>query len=227
LFLENHDNPRMVSKVEKDPAFHEKLSMLLLTLQLTLKGTPFIYQGQEMGLSNIDFHSIEEMQDIESINLYRELLAQKKTPEEAFRIVLSGSRDHARAMIDWANADPCEAAKRGHVQGYLKKLATIRRDHRTLIYGETLFTNREKKNLFTYFRSDREETWYVECNLCNHEIRRSKRDLTAASVKDCRAHGNYGNTRDGVLRPYECNIYHLDQGDGVGGSFFDDRRKRT
>ena len=95
------------------------------------------------------------------------------------------------------------------MQTYLKKLTTIRQDHKTLVYGDVLFTNRNKKNLFTYFRTDAEETWYVECNLSNREIRRSSSDLTAEAIRDCRVLGNYESTRAGVLRPYECNLYWL------------------
>ncbi len=208
LFLENHDNPRMLSKVEPNRAYHEKLAMTLLTMQLTLKGTPFIYQGQEMALANHDFSSIEELEDIESINLYRELCS-KKTPEEAFRIVLSGTRDHARRMIDWNVSDPDDAARIVHVQNYLKKLTTIRKDHKTLIYGDVSFTNKAHKDLFTYFRMDSEEMWYVEINLSDHDRKRSTSDISATTVRDCRVLGNYENTREGVLRPYECNIYWL------------------
>ena len=207
LFLENHDNPRMLSKVEKNPAFHEKLAMNLLTMQLTLKGTPFLYQGQEMGMANHDFHSIDEMEDIESINLYAEL-KEKMSEEEAFKIILAGSRDHARRMIDWSVADPDEARKRVHVQNYLKKLTTIRKDHQTLVYGDVIFTNKLHRDLFTYFRLDSEETWYVEFNLSNHDRKRGS-DIPASAIRENRVLGNYDNTRSGVLRPYECNIYWL------------------
>ncbi len=208
LFLENHDNPRILSKVEPNTAYHEKLAMHLLTMQLTLKGSPFIYQGQEMGMANYPFASIDEMEDIESINLYKEL-TEKMSKEEAFRIILAGSRDHARRMINWKCSDPAEEKKRVHVQDYLKKLTTIRKDHQTLIYGDVTFTNKAHKNLFTYFRTDSEETWYVELNLSNRDVKRSVTDLSASMVRDCRVLGNYENTRNGVLRPYECNIYWL------------------
>lgn len=208
LFLENHDNPRVVSKIEPNPAFHEKLAMTLLTIQLTLKGTPFIYQGQEMGTANYPFRSIEEMDDVESINLYNELI-EKHTPAEAFRIVLSGTRDHARRMIDWDPSDPGDSARYDHVRNYLQKLTTARKDHKTLVYGDILFTNRTRKDLFTYFRSDANENWYIECNLSNHDIRRSGTDLNPESIANCRVLGNYGNVRNGVLRAYECNVYWL------------------
>ena len=84
LFFENHDNPRMVSKVNPDPAVRAPLAKLLATLQLTLKGTPFIYQGQELGLANVDFASINEINDVESRNLYQELCG-KMPSEEAWK----------------------------------------------------------------------------------------------------------------------------------------------
>lgn len=88
LFFENHDNPRMVSKVNPDPAVRAPLAKLLATLQLTLKGTPFIYQGQELGLANVDFASINEINDVESRNLYRSCAA--KPSEEAWKRILAG-----------------------------------------------------------------------------------------------------------------------------------------
>ena len=100
LFFENHDNPRMVSKVNPDPAVRAPLAKLLATLQLTLKGTPFIYQGQELGLANVDFASITEINDVESRNLYQELCG-KMPSEEAWKRILAGTRDHARAPMPW------------------------------------------------------------------------------------------------------------------------------
>ena len=102
LFLENHDNPRMISKVDPSPEYRVALGKMLGMLQLTLRGTPFIFQGQELGLINKDFRSIEEFRDIESINLYHELI-KKMSKEEALKIILSGSRDHARTPMPWSN----------------------------------------------------------------------------------------------------------------------------
>ena len=129
LFYENHDNPRMVSKVNPDPKYREKLAKLLAGIQLTLKGTPFIYQGQEIGMVNQDFKSIEQLRDVESLNLYLELMESagasegqrgtvksQKNPvnpqkdsvksqieEAAFAKVLAGTRDHARTPVQWSN----------------------------------------------------------------------------------------------------------------------------
>jgi oligo-1,6-glucosidase len=101
LFYENHDNPRMVSKVNPDPAVRSVLAKLLGAIQLTLKGTPFIFQGQEIGMVNQKFASIDDMQDVESINLYHELMDGGMSSHDAFAKVLAGSRDHARTPVQW------------------------------------------------------------------------------------------------------------------------------
>ena len=129
LFYENHDNPRMVSKVNPDPKHREKLAKLLAGIQLTLRGTPFIYQGQEIGMVNQNFKSIEQLRDVESLNLYQELIdtslankgqedigkgqmgtgkvrkntVKSQTEKAALQKVLAGSRDHARTPVQWNN----------------------------------------------------------------------------------------------------------------------------
>lgn len=213
LFLENHDNPRMVSKVEPDRRLHPALAKLLLTVQLTLRGTPFLYQGQELGAGNVDFHGIEELQDVESINLYRELL-REKSPEEAFATVLAGSRDHARAMMDWEQAERQREGENS-VYGYCSRLTALRRSDPCFIYGEAEFTNERKRDVFTYFRRLDGQERYVECNLSNREI---KKPRCGAKLK--RLLGNYEEVWETaasenpaeVLRPYEVNIYQAISG---------------
>lgn len=94
LFYDNHDNPRMLSKIDPQGEYRDVLAKLLAVLQMTLKGTPFIYQGQELGAVNADFHDMEEIRDVESRNLYQKLIGSM--PEEAaFRKIKWGTRDHA------------------------------------------------------------------------------------------------------------------------------------
>lgn len=202
LFLENHDNPRMVSKVEPDERLHPALAKLLLTLQLTLKGTPFIYQGQELGTGNVKFTGIDEMEDVESINLYRELV-KSKTQEEAFRIVLAGSRDHARAMMDWEKAKAQELGE-ASVYSYCRQLIALRRNDQCLIYGEVRFTNTHRKNIFTYYREQDKSTWYVEGNLAGYKVKRPGCRETME-----RKLGNYEKQDKKVMMPYEVNIYRM------------------
>ena len=81
LFYENHDNPRMISKINSNRQYRNVLGKLLAVIQLTLRGTPFIYQGQELGMINQNFHTIADLRDVESLNLYDDLCKTMGTEE--------------------------------------------------------------------------------------------------------------------------------------------------
>ena len=163
----------------------------------------------------MDFKDISEMQDVESINLYKEL-CQTKTEEEAFKIVLAGSRDHARVMMDWEEA-AAQKQDRESVYYFYKRLMALRKKHPVLVYGDVEFTNEKAKDLFTYFRhgdgracEDQivgEEqsaggSFYIECNLSDKERRRPKRPDGYKAVL-C----NYGELKS-KMQPYEACLYY-------------------
>jgi Glycosidases len=224
LFYENHDNPRMISKVNPDPAYREVLAKLLAMIQLTLKGTPFIFQGQEIGRINKRFRSIDDMRDVESINLYQELLPSVGK-DEALQKVLSGSRDHARTPMQWSDGinagfseaipwiDPDKEDKKCNVEAQLanpnsvlhfyKALISVRKKHPTLIYGKFIPVNKERRDIFTYYRKTREEAYYVECNLSCRTLKRKHSVKTYQQVLS-----NYQKIST-ELRPYEANLYKI------------------
>ncbi len=189
VFLENHDNPRMISKVNPDPQFREVIGKLLAMLQLTLKGTPFLFQGQELGMVNADFGAIEQMRDVESINLYHELLPRVGA-DAAFQKVLCGSRDHARTPMQW----DCAAAHGGFTAGepwislnpddrhhnvaaelkdpcsilnFYSTLIRLRKaDPAALIYGDFKAVSKAGANVFAYYRlSDNGSCYLIELNM--------------------------------------------------------------
>jgi oligo-1,6-glucosidase len=104
LFYENHDTPRMLSKIDPTGTYREPLAKLLAMLQLTLRGTPFLYQGQELGLLNGNFASIDEFRDVESLNLYEEFIGKNIAQKEALRRIRQSSRDNGRIVMPWSNA---------------------------------------------------------------------------------------------------------------------------
>ncbi len=102
LFWDNHDQPRVVSRFGDDGRLRVESARMLCLFMNLLRGTPYVYQGNELGMTNAHFTSIEQYRDVESINYYRILIDEEgKTPEEALRIVGERSRDNARTPMQW------------------------------------------------------------------------------------------------------------------------------
>ncbi|MDF2906935.1 MAG: alpha-glucosidase, partial [Herbinix sp.] len=222
LFYENHDNPRMVSKINPDPAVREVLAKLLALLQLTLKGTPFLYQGQEIGSINHVFTGIDQLKDVESINYYSELLPTLGE-QEAWRKIMSGSRDHSRTPMQWndkRNAGFTEGVpwlttdndyldwnvagqqeKENSVWRFYQNLIELRKKHEALVYGSFEVVNRKKKDVFTYYRRLGDEEFYIETNLSSTTIPSNPRDKQLRLLLS-----NYKDEAD-CLRPYEAKLY--------------------
>lgn len=207
LFFDNHDNPRMVSKVTKDKSLQIPVAKLLATMQMTLKGTPFIFQGDEMGLANYDFTSIEQITDVESKGKYKELCA-KMNETQAFKIILSGTREHARILLPWnkksKNVKFFEAQEiREDVKDAYKKLISLRKENLALVYGNFTLLNK-KTDRFTFEREYKGKKFIIDCNL-GRKIRRSykiNRDFNL--IFD-----TYASSKDdlSVLMPYEARVY--------------------
>jgi oligo-1,6-glucosidase len=224
LFYENHDNPRMISKVNPDPGFREVLAKLLAMIQLTLKGTPFIFQGQEIGSINRNFRSIDDFKDIESINLYREL-APAIGEEAALKKVLSGSRDHSRTPMQWNVSDKAgfsdgtpwifmdedykewnvanQLTEQTSVYHFYRQLIQLRKENQELIYGSFEIIDRDKRDLFTYYRRLNRKAYYIECNLSDKPVRRCHPIQGYKPVLS-----NYKDLTES-LRPYEANLYQV------------------
>lgn len=168
LFYNNHDNPRMISKITRDASRHTALSRLLAVMQFTLKGTPFIYQGDEMGLANYGFTSMEQITDVEARGYYAEHV--KKEPEEkVFATILAGTREHARVMLPWNEKLPaCHAGLRQEpkeeVLSAYRKLLRLRREEKAFVYGAFRVLDRHKDR-FVYARKLGERVYVVDCNL--------------------------------------------------------------
>ncbi len=224
LFYENHDNPRMISKVNPNPDFRTVIGKLLAVMQLTLKGTPFIFQGQELGMVNQKFTKISDLRDVESINLYHEL-CEKMNEQDAFKKILAGTRDHARTPVQWSDEEyagfsktqpwiksdddfkicnsKAQSADESSVLNFYKKLIALRKENSALVYGDISIVNKRTKNLFTFLREDENSAFYIECNLSENNLPRKHKkpsgDIFLSSYRDeCTEY----------LRPYEAIIWH-------------------
>lgn len=168
IFYNNHDNPRMVNKITEDTKYHEAIMKLLVVMQMTLKGTPFIFQGDEMGLANYKFTSMDQVTDVEAKGYYAEYL-ETKSQEEAFQKILSGTREHTRVLLPWNEKLPhyhegLHQEIRENITEVYRELIKLRHADQTLVYGEFQVLNKEKDR-FVYQRSLNESEYIIDCNL--------------------------------------------------------------
>ena len=224
LFFENHDNPRMISKVNPDPRFRDQLGKALATILLTMRGTPFIFQGQEIGAVNQDFPDESALRDVESLNL----LATEGPG--AWGKIMAGSRDHARVPMRWDRDERWgftrgtpwikafddsvgySVAAQEHnpdsVLRYYRRLIWLRRSNPTLSLGSIRFIDADVKDYFAWFREHNGERWFIEVNLSGHPLRRRHRErnleIVAGTAKD----------RSGPMEPYEALVCQVPRDGG-------------
>jgi len=202
-YLENHDQPRCVSRSGNDREYHKESAKMLATLLFTLRGTPFLYQGQEIGMTNAYFQSIEEIQDVESKNIYA--LAEKLHLPQWFkkRLLQKSSRDNARTPMQWnasihggfSEAQPWLRANANYdtinveqalqdsssILAYYKQMIQLRKQYPALLSG-TYFEIEIKNNVFAFERESETERILVILNMGKKEQTISKK--LATHIKD-------------------------------------------
>ncbi len=220
-FYNNHDNPRMISKVTKDSSRHTALSKLLAVMQFTLKGTPFIFQGDEMGLANYEFTSMEQITDVEAKGYYAE--HRKTRPEEkVFADILAGTREHARVLLPWnRKLPPCHEGlyqkPKKEVFAAYRRLLRLRHEEKAFVYG-TFRVLCRKKNRFVYERALEGKVFVIDCNLGEKPVRAYPLKWKWKIVYDT-VPGRDKAGRGRMLQGYEARIveYREKVGDKVTG----------
>ena len=172
IFYNNHDNPRMVSKISKNPKYQDRIAKLLAVMQFTLKGTPFVFQGDEMGLVNYPFTSMDQITDVEAKGYYEEHI-KNQSHEEVFATILAGTREHTRVLLPWNETLPeyhagLKQEMKEEIRQVYKKLIELRRSDETFVYGDFEGLNR-KKDRFTYRRRLDGKEYIIDCNLGQKE----------------------------------------------------------
>ncbi len=220
IFFDNHDNPRMLSKIDPDNKYTDVLAKMLVTFQMTLKGTPYIYQGNEIGMSNYPFTSVDEFRDVESINAYNHYTKVLKVDKSyCLKRLSCGSRDHARIPMQWScdkfagfssstpwiNVNPSfekynvEIEENDHnsILNYYKDAIKLRKNNKALVYGG--FKKISFKNVLVYKRVLDNEEYTVVLNLTNKNIKNpySQGEILLHNYKDVSK----------KLRPYEAIVY--------------------
>ncbi|MGX7243828.1 glycoside hydrolase family 13 protein [Enterococcus quebecensis] len=180
LYLENHDTPRSISVYGDDSS---EAAKALATVLLLLKGTPFIYQGQEVGMTNYPFTSIEELNAADTIHFYQSLLTQGTMSKDALAIAVNWSRDHSRTPFQWENSlhggfsttepwlkvndnyQTINAAQKdvenNSIFHHYQTLIRLRKQTNALIYGEFHLLLPDHPTIFCYTRTTDSESWLI------------------------------------------------------------------
>ena len=224
IFMDNHDFPRMVSRFGNDGEYRIQSAKLLAMMVLTLRGTACIYQGSELGMSNVKFDSIEDYRDVETHNYYKEFTATGTTPEKFLKLVHEHGRDNVRTPMHWnkrehagfttgkpwINVNPnyhdinAEDAldNQDSVYYFYKELLAFRKKEKTLIYGEWKIINTNSVDLFIYERFDSENRILV---MLNHSDNTHSHELDLVGYV---LHlTNVTNPDIQTLLPWECRLY--------------------
>ena len=237
LFWNNHDLPRIVSRWGNDGEYRVLSAKMLATLLHGMKGTPYIYQGEEIGMTNVPFQTIDEFPDIETQNIYQERLKAGFTEEETMYAIRAKARDNARTPMQW-NAEKNAGFTEGtpwyrvnpnykeinveqaladpeSVFYHYQKLIQLRKEHDIMVYGTYQLLFPEDEDLYIYTRTLEEEKWLIVCNF--HEKTRKFRCKRAGQVML----SNYADTpateKIAELRPYEAVIYQMESWDANHG----------
>lgn len=233
LYLDNHDQPRCVSRFGCDAEeFRVRSAKMLGTLLHMMEGTPYIYQGEELGMTNYPFTDMSEFRDIETINAYEELVNRTGTrePEELMQCFRYKSRDNARTPMQWdgsayagfSDAEPWIGVNPNYVQlnakaeladpesvfHYYRKLIALRKNYPVIVYGDFRLRMEESEDVFAYQRTYGEDELYVYCSFSGKE-QPIVLPEAAPGYCDTVLISNCGRTAlaaDDVLQPYEAVV---------------------
>lgn len=228
VFLGNHDFPRMVSRWGNDQEYWQESSTLLSTLLLTMRGTPFIFMGDEIGMTNMVLSSISESRDIETQTGWQEAQKRGLTEPQFLKIANYSGRDNARTPMQWdsgkeagfTNAQPwmpvnpnynrlnvqLQAGTSQSVLNYFRALTRMRKSHAVFAHGTYNPMDTRDENLFIYFREWQQEKMLIVLNFCN-EVTILPKEVHAMLAK--RLIGNYPERNSPELRPWEAGVYQL------------------
>jgi len=228
IFLGNHDFSRIVSRFGNDNEFHEESSKLLATLLMTLRGTPSLYQGDEIGMTNINYNNISFYDDVETINAWKEAIDNKKNMEKFFQAIQKQSRDNARTPMQWNNKKNAGFSKAepwikvsdnykkinvknqekdlGSILNYYKLLIKLRKENSTLVYGKYKDLEPMNAKIFSYKRWDKNDVFIIHLNFSNCIVK-----INISEIKDYKlVTSNYTFVKNSYnLRPWEARIYNL------------------
>ena len=232
LYFCNHDQPRIVSRLgDESDAYRELSAKCIATCLHMMQGTPYVYQGEELGMTNTVFNSVDDFRDLESINAYRELVESGLyTDEDMFPKIAHKSRDNARTPMQWdasknagfTTGTPWIAVNPNYkkinvadqlkredsVFHYYQKLIRLRKENEIIVYGNYELLLPEDENIFAYTRTLDNQKLLVVCNFSKSEQRFDFSGYENAKVLI--SNYNRDAREDGILKPYEATVLLLE-----------------
>ncbi|WP_339783698.1 alpha-glucosidase [Paenibacillus sp. FSL R7-0313] len=227
LFWNNHDLPRIVSRWGNDGELRIESAKMLATLLHGMQGTPYIYQGEELGMTNVQY-SIEDYRDIELLNFYKERMGKGCPEQSVMESIYAKGRDNARTPMQWDTSDNA-----GFTQGepwikvnpnykhihaeeslnnpesifhYYRKLIQLRKDHEVIVYGDYELIFPENPDVFAYTRTLNGATILVVCNFQGYTTELPLQEQLTES-NQLLIFNYTSELSDSKLRPYEARMY--------------------
>ncbi|MGG5253494.1 glycoside hydrolase family 13 protein [Neobacillus sp. SM06] len=237
LYWDNHDQPRVVSRFGNDSEEYREISAKMLATCLhMMKGTPYIYQGEELGMTNVRFESIDQYKDIESLNAYNEYVHEYGVdPNEFLKVIHARGRDNARTPFQWddsANAGfttgtpwievnpnyPQINAKKqvadpNSVFYFYKKLIELRKQHDIIVYGRYELLLADDEQIYAFTRTLGNEQLLVICNFSSEQPEFTLPREMDDSTKELLISNYPVDAEERIqqlsLRPYEARVYRF------------------
>ncbi|AUN03170.1 glycoside hydrolase family 13 protein [Clostridium botulinum] len=234
LFIENHDIQRVVSTLGDDKNFWEESSKALALMYFMQKGTPFIYQGQEIGMTNVKFEDIEDYNDIKTINIYKEKIKKGIPKDQALKYVWETSRDNSRTPMQWDTTENAGFSKEkpwmkinsnyvdinvreqennlNSILNFYKKIIRVKKENEALIYGKYNLILAHHEQIYAYTRTLGNEKFIVIANLTNNEVKytykREKLNYKGLIISNYSIE-KHEDITEILLKPFEARLYKI------------------
>ncbi len=232
LYFCNHDQPRIVSRLGDDSdEFRELSAKCIATCLHMMQGTPYVYQGEELGMTNTVFNSVDDFRDLESVNAYRELIESGLyTKEDMFPKIAHKSRDNARTPMPWDTSENAgfttgtpwlalnpnynkinvadQLKREDSVFHYYQKLIQLRKEYEIIVYGKYELLLPDDEHIFAYVRTLGNQKLLVVCNFSKTEQKFDFSGYENAKVLISNYDGNI--SEKATLKPYSAIALLLD-----------------
>ncbi|MBS7577821.1 MULTISPECIES: alpha-glucosidase [unclassified Enterococcus] len=230
LYWNNHDRPRVVSRFGNDnEEYHNRSAKMLASTLHFMQGTPYIFQGEEIGMTNVAFDNIEDYQDLDTLNAYQDLVVEQKrlTHDEMLEYIHHSSRDNARTPMQWNNQqnagftngrpwlevnpnyDKINVEKAlfnpTSIYYYYQKINQLRKEYPIIVYGDYELIDPDNSKTFVYRRKFNNQQLLVISNFTEETLETDYCNFDFESSK--RLISNYSDDLGKTLRPYESKVY--------------------